>query len=114
MRAPTPSEPYRRRYPPATPVWQFQPRQIACIRCDKNHTSTFFRVLAIDDGNTVVREIAMGWHDETGTPLFVAIAGVAKDYHDIIPLELPTAEELHQLQRARSDVPADSPTVENH
>lgn len=114
MRTPAPSGPYKRTYPRAPRVWQFTPNQIACIRCEKNHTSMFYRVLAIDGEHTVVREIAMGWHDETNTPLFVAIAGTAKDYHDIIPLELPTAAELRELRLAREDVPADTPTVENH
>mgnify|MGYP006895928538 CR=1 FL=1 len=110
MRQP-PNRPSR---PKPPPVWNFLPGQIACQRHRLGRTAIFFRVLAIDEGHTVVREIAASWHDSQGAPILLVINGVAKDYHDIVPLELPTITEITALRSQRDDVPEDTPTVENH
>ena len=74
----------------------------------------FYRVLAIDDGYTVVREIARFWIDVKNETHKTAFKNVPMDWTSIKPLRLPTADELRQLRAIRDDVPADVPTVENH
>ena len=98
------------------PKHTFVPSQIACVRFPKDHrrVMTVYRVIALDEGHTVVREIAYVWplDDEQGVK-FKASKGIAKDYHGLIPLELLTSTELHALRAVRTDVPEDAPTVES-